>query len=153
MLDRPAGGLDTGVIAVVINNDAFGKSPEKLGLLRRERRAEARRRIRDAVLVKCDQIEIAFDQDRELLLPDLFLRLKQPVKMLAFCICRRFRRIEIFRLVVAHRPCPESDRPAVDIENRKHYPAAKTVENAVFFFVDGNEPALLDQLFVGTFLV
>ena len=59
-------------------------------------------------------------------------------------------RIEIFWLIGIHCPGTKGDRTAVDIQNRKHYPPAKAIENAFFFFVYRDEAGLFDKLLVSS---
>src|SRR4029453_2447673 len=104
--------------------------------------AETRRDIRDPVLNQRDQVEITLDEDPELLFPFFVLRLEQSVEMLSFDVCRSFGRVEVFRLIIAHRPGTECDRMTIYIEDGEHDPAAEAVEDTVLFFVDRDEAAL-----------
>ena len=142
-------------IRIEIHYDLPGMPPQRLHLLRRQRRSATRHHLAHARRVDADRIHVPFHQYRPIRLPDAFLGPVQVVEHGALLIYRRFRGIQILGFVrrIERAPAEADHLPRFAVD-RKHQPVAETVVEAAVFAPPqqtgvlqllGGEPLLLQN--------
>ena len=105
-LARDADGLLPGGVAIEQEYDARREALQQLRLLLGERRAERRDDVLETARVQRDDVEVALDEDRGLLLADRMARLVDAEEHLALRVDRALGRVDVLgrRLALTHVP-------------------------------------------------
>jgi len=123
----PQGCLNSGFIAIIINNNA-GRITPGLGYLLGSKAGTHRGgNIPDTSLIERSKISIAFDQDEFSHPSDLFFGEVETIKQAAFNESLSLRGVEVFGLSVKDGSTPKGHHPTGQSENRKDNPPPKAV--------------------------
>ena len=126
-LNRAAGGLLTGGIAVKHIDDALGKAGERLDVMLRERSAQRGDNVFDPRLPAGNAIGIALHHDGRILRDDKLLGPIKTVEVSLFMEHTRLGSVEILRLAVAHNATAKGDVMPLFVKDGKHHAVVKAV--------------------------
>ena len=142
-------GALAGSIAVEAQHRLGRKTPQFVQLHLGQGGAERRHRAAKTGAVQRDHIHIAFDDDGRgcafLGTRDVGARLRPGVEHAALLEQRRIRRIEVFRLVVAHCTGAERNGTAGTVADRKHDATAEIVVRNAAVLGEAQQPGLGQQ--------
>ena len=137
-LNRAAGGLLTGSIAVEHIHDALGKTGERLYVMLRQRRTQRGDDIFDPRLPAGDAIGIALHHDGGILRDDKLLGPVKAVEVSLFMEHARLGRVEVFRLTVTHNATAKGDVVTLFIKDGKHHTVVKAIRELSAPAADGH---------------
>ena len=127
---RPLRRLLSRRIGVEERDDLVAVTLQQPELHRGERGAQRGHRLREAVLMRHQAIDVAFDDERAVLGADRFPCRVGGIQQVALRVERRLGRVQILRLLVTERATAEGDDAALQVADREHQPPAEAVVDA-----------------------
>ena len=136
------GGLAAGCVTVEAEQYAGYDTKQPLEVLVASRCAQCRDGIAQPLLRQCNDVHVAFYDHDFIQVAIGFAGLVEPVKLLAFMKYRCFRRVQVFRLVIAqHTAAKGNDAPAA-VADREHHPVTEAVIASAGFGVFDQQPGV-----------
>ena len=126
-LNRAAGSLLTGGVAIEHIYNALGKTGERLNVMFRQRCAQRGDDVFDPCLPASDAVGIALHHDGGILRDDKLLGPVKAIEVSFFMKHTRLGRVEVLWLTIAHDAPAKGDIVTLLIKDGKHHTVVKTV--------------------------
>ena len=139
-----------GVVGVVVDDDAAREAGEEFDLRLGKAGAAAGHYVADPGASDRDRVHVAFDENGKIGTAQRLFGAVEVVEDVALRIDRCFRRVEVFRLVVAERAATESNDFSGFVGDGERDTAAEAIEEAAAALIARDQAGFYEKL-VGVF--